>query len=428
MSKFLLLSDCGDGVGLALRLQAEGHSVKTNIFNPSFEDQGKGLVEFADDYVFGQTVIADVTGFGPILEKLRDEGTPIFSGGSFADKLEKDRTLAQEVMDEVGIETPKAQSAESWEDAARLVEEFGEISERIVIKPEGSLSGVVPSYCASSVEDGLAMLEQFKREHGQAECSMTIQEFVEGIAVSTEGWFTGKDWAEGMFNHTIERKHFLNDDKGPSGGCTGNVVWKCDSDDPLVTKTLLKLTDVLRKHLYVGPIDVNCIVNKEGVYGLEFTPRFGYDAFPTLLYTLCDFDFGRFIDHLSHHVDSGDALSEGFGAGVRLSLPPWPNEKFKHDGGVQIRGLDDLEDRALFYPYGVSLQDDKLASCQGVGILGVVNGHAASITGAFNRCYKLIDKISAPDLQYRTDLAKVFTKDFEELSSLVSGELVADAS
>jgi phosphoribosylamine---glycine ligase len=425
MSKFLLLSQCGDGMGLALRLQAEGHSVKMKIFDSHFENQGKGLVDLCTEYEFGQTVIADVTDFGPLLEKFRDSGVPIFAGSLFADKLEKDRTLAKEVMDREGIKTPKAESAGSWEDAARLVEEFGDISERIVIKPEGSLSGVVPSYCAKSVEDGLAMLEQFSQEHSGTNVELTVQEFIEGIAVSTEGWFFGKDWAEGMFNHTIERKHFLNDDLGPSGGCTGNVVWKCDSSDPLVTETLLKLTDVLRKHLYVGPIDINCIVNKEGVYGLEFTPRFGYDAFPTLLYSLCDFDFGRFIDCAAHHVDSGDSLTEGFGAGVRLSVPPWPNEKYRHDGNVEIRGLDDIEDRKLFYPFGVAFSDDKLYTTQGAGILGVANGFGDTIGKAFGQAYSLVKKIQVPELQYRTDLTKVFGKDFEELSSLVSGELVA---
>ena len=425
MSKFLILSQCGDGMGLALRLQAEGHSVKLKIFDSHFEHQGKGLVDLCGEYEFGQTVIADVTDYGPLLDKFRDEGAKIFAGGVYADKLEKDRTLAKEVMDEAGILTPKAKSAGSWEDAARLVKEFGEISERIVIKPEGSLSGVVPSYCAKSVEDGLAMLEQFRGEHPQSEIDITIQEFIEGVAVSTEGWFFGKDWSEGMFNHTIERKHFLNDDLGPSGGCTGNVVWKCDSSDPLVTETLLKLTDEFRKHLYVGPIDINCIVNKEGVYGLEFTPRFGYDAFPTLLYTLCDFDFGRFVDCASRFVDSGDSLNEGFGAGVRLSVPPWPNEKHRHDGNVQIRGLDDVEDRKLFYPFGVGFSDDKLHTTQGAGIVGVANGFGSTIGKAFNRAYELVKKIQVPELQYRTDLAKQFTKDFEELESLVSGEVIA---
>lgn len=425
MGRFLILSQCGDGVGLALRLKAEGHSTKIQIFDPSFEEQGQGIVDSADSYEVGQTVIADVTSFGSLLDKFRDEGIRTFSGSLFADKLEKDRALAQEVMTEVGINTPDAETATSWEDAVGLVEGFGDISEKIVVKPEGSLSGVVPSYVASSVEDAKAMLEQFRKEHGDAKVELTIQEFIEGIAVSTEGWFTGHEWVEGMFNHTLERKHFLNDDVGPSGGCTGNVVWKCDKDDPLVTETLTKLTKVLQKHLYCGPIDINCIINKEGVYGLEFTPRFGYDAFPTLLYTLCDFDFGSFIDSSTRGLDSGDSLAEGFGAGVRLSLPPWPSEKFKHDGGVQIRGLSE-EDKEWFYPFGVCLSsENELRSSHGVGILGVVNGHSITINRAFDRCYNIIEGMQVPDLQYRTDLAKVFTKDFEALQELIVGELSA---
>jgi phosphoribosylamine--glycine ligase len=425
MGKFLILSQAGDGVGLAMRLKAEGHSAKIQIFESDYENQGKGIVDCCSTYEFGQIVIADVTSYGPLLEKFRDDGVPIFAGGVFADKLEKDRRFAEEVMSGVGIATPKAETVEAWKDAARVIREFD--AEKIVIKPGGLLSGVLPSYVASSTEDALAMLEQFKKKHPQAEIELTIQEFIEGIAVSTEGWFNGRNWIEGMFNHTLERKQFLNDDLGPSGGCTGNVVWRCDSDDPLVEETLTKLTDVLQKHLYVGPIDINCVVNKEGVYGLEFTPRFGYDAFPTLLYSLCDFDFGSFVDDLARGLDSDVGLTEGYGAGVRLSLPPWPNEQFKHDGGVAIRGLDKMEDRAMFYPFGVCLSEEELLSCKGVGILGVVCGHGDTIGKAFGRSYALIEKMQVSDLQYRTDLAKVFAKEFEALQELVVGELTANA-
>lgn len=423
MSRFLILSECGDGVGLAVRLKAEGHDVKLKIFDPIFEHQGFGLVDYATEYQFGQTVIADCTSFGSILESFRDAGVSIFGGGAFADRLETDRKFSEEVMHSVGIDTPDSVSVMSWDDAAKQAQKFADKSGKVVLKPEGSLSGVVPSYVASNAEDALSMIEQFKHECGTHEVELTVQEFIEGVAVSTEGWFNGDEWLPGMFNHTIERKQFLNDDIGPSGGCTGNVVWSCDSKDPLVTETLTKLTETMRKHRYVGAIDVNCVVNEEGVFGLEFTPRFGYDAFPTLLYSLVDFDFGSFIDTLSRGQSGDFILNEGFGAGVRLSLPPWPNEKFHNDAGVCIQGFKE-KDKECFYPYGVMLEDDVLKSSAGVGIVGVVNGFGESIEEAFAQAYKIVKRLRAPGLQYRTDLAEVCLKDFKALVKVVEGELV----
>ena len=44
----------------------------------------------------------------------------------------------------------------------------------------------------------------------------------------------------------------------------------------LFTQTLLKMEPKLAEEGYVGYIDLNCIVNNNGIYPLEFTSRFGY--------------------------------------------------------------------------------------------------------------------------------------------------------
>jgi len=64
------------------RLKAEGHNAKIKIFDHAFEHQGQGLVDFADSFPHGQTVIADVTGYGQILDKFRDDGARIFEEGA----------------------------------------------------------------------------------------------------------------------------------------------------------------------------------------------------------------------------------------------------------------------------------------------------------------------------------------------------------
>ena len=40
--------------------------------------------------------------------------------------------------------------------------------------------------------------------------------------------------------------------------------------------TLKKMEPRLAEERYVGHIDINCIVNSNGIYPLEFTARFGY--------------------------------------------------------------------------------------------------------------------------------------------------------
>jgi phosphoribosylamine---glycine ligase len=413
---FLLISECGDGTGLALRLKEEGHDCRVWIPDPKTSNRCKGLIDYAEAWGAYQVVVADCTGSGPLLDRMKENEIPTVGGSSFADKLEGDRQFAEEVLRDCGIKTPESERLADWDDASKVIEKMARSSGRVVIKPEGDLSGVVPSYVADDVEDANRTIERYKQLAGSAGVELTIQQYIEGVAVSTEGWFNGDEWIEGMFNHTIERKQFLNDDLGPSAGCTGNVVWRCEADDPLVVALLEPLTKLLKEKQYRGAIDVNAVVNEEDCYALEFTPRFGYDAFPTLLYTLCHFDFGSFLDSLSRSQSLGYELEGGFGAGVRISIPPWPSEKFEAQGGAVLEGL--VED--WFYPYDVRLNDKKeIETTGGYGIIGVMNGSGETIDAAFANAYRRCKKLRLPSKQYRTDLAETCMKDYRALRKVV---------
>jgi phosphoribosylamine--glycine ligase len=425
MAKFLVLSEGGDGIGLALRLKLEGHEAPVWHRDLQSEKHGKGLVDFAEDYRMGETLLADCTGFGLLLDKFRDEGGKVFGGSTFADKLEADRKFAEAVMKQAGIQTPKSKRVTSWGEARKVIEKLAAESGKVALKPEGALSGNLPSYVASDEEDALKMLEHWQKNYMADEIELTVQEFVKGVAVSTEGWFNGQDWIPGLFNHTLERKQFLNDDLGPSGGCSGNLVWRCERSDRIVRNTLLRLTGLLREHNYIGPLDINCVVRGGEVYGLEFTPRFGYDAFPTLLHCLCDFPFGEFIDDCARGEMPDVELEEGFAAGIRLTLPPYPSTKQEAQEGVQIRGLSN-EDARWFYPYNVTVTDEGLASSGGAGIIGVINGSGEVAGEAFARAYEICSRLKIPDLQYRTDLCSATLKDFRELEDLNHGWIGVD--
>jgi phosphoribosylamine-glycine ligase len=419
--KFLIISEGGDGIGLACRLKAEGNEVKIWIRDSEAEKRGEGIIEHAKDASFGQVVIADCTGAGPILDSIRDVGGAVIGGSSLHDKLETDRAYAEGVMKDAGITVPEAQSFTDWGDAIEFINTVGRDT-RLVFKPEGKLSGVVPSQVSRDNGELLDNIEHYKSLVGGTAPEFTLQEFIEGVSVSTEGWFTGKGWLV-PFNHTIERKQFLNNDLGPSGGCTGNVVWPCLDDDPLVQE-LLKLTEFLEEHDYRGPIDLNCVVKKDGsIYALEFTPRFGYDAFPTLLCGLYTGHFGYLLSALASGSEIKELeMEDGFAAGVRISVPPWPSEKFHAEEGVPIKGLSEADLEDWFYAYDVTKINDKLFTSGGYGIVGVANSFGNTIGEAFARSYERVGRIKISDLQYRTDLFEVCHKDYLELQGIFSGK------
>lgn len=420
MANFFIISEGGDGLGLAIRLKAEGHNVAIQIKDSRLEERGENLVEKDTLQAFNPVIIADCTGSGYLLDTYRSSGLYTFGGSQIADKLESDRSFASQAFRESGIQEPDSQSFKNWEDGEAFASEQKDI--RLVFKPEGKWSGNIPSYVSKDLDDLLSYMKQIRSTIGEAEPEFVLQEFIEGICISSEVWYA-RDHFIFPTNHTLERKQFLCGDLGPSGGCTGNVVWRCDEDDCSLCRQLFRLQGFLKRHAYVGPIDINSVVDKEGnIYALEFTPRLGYDAFPTLLYGLYDGNFGDFIEDCAKGRGPDTMpLRSGFSAGVRISTPPWPSEDFKSKANLPIRGLrGDFDEK--FYFYEVSRREAKLTTSGGVGIIGVVVEHGDSIGEAFAKAYEVCSEIKIQDSQYRNDLTEAFLKDYRSLNKAFTGD------
>ena len=110
-----------------------------------------------------------------------------------------------------------------------------------------------------------------------------LQKVVEGVEISTEGWFDGERFVH--FNHTIEDKRLMNSNLGPAIGSQSNTVWIKQDPHGLLVSELGRLVPLLKKAAYIGPIDANCVISETDrrPYFLEWTCRQGYDALYSLL-------------------------------------------------------------------------------------------------------------------------------------------------
>src|SRR5215831_12173502 len=110
VSRFLLISGDGDGLGVAMRLKEEGHAVTVQIRNKKARADYDGLLnkttEFERVLTPDTIVIFDSTGGGKTAERLRSQGHAVFGASVFADQLELDRALALGLMGEAGILVP----------------------------------------------------------------------------------------------------------------------------------------------------------------------------------------------------------------------------------------------------------------------------------------------------------------------------------
>ena len=84
-----------------------------------------------------------------------------------------------------------------------------------------------------------------------------------------------------------------------------------------------KWNQKLAEEGYVGYIDVNCIVNNNGIYPLEFTSRFGYPTISIqqegMLTPISDFFW-----ELANGLEPKWRTKSGFQIGVRIVVPPFP--------------------------------------------------------------------------------------------------------
>jgi phosphoribosylamine--glycine ligase len=408
--KFVMVSKYGEGSGVLYRIAQEGNDVQLYITEKENRKIYNGLIPKVDSLpTNGDCYIFDVTGNGKIADQLKKEGKCVIGGSSFADNIEENREDGIELMKAIDLEIPQTEFFKNYSDAKDFLAENDD--KLWVFKPCGRGLPTKLTYKGDDIEQMYRYLTYVEKEFKADQLEFLLQEFVEGIAVSTEGWFNGENFIF-PFNHTIENKKYGVDNLGPSTGCEGDIVWSCD-DDPIV-QTLLKLEPILASEQYCGPIDVNCIVNEKGFYGLEWTPRFGYDATPTLLKLFND-DIGKFFMEMESLP-----IDECFAGSIRVSIPPYPlevleNEKMPHTGGIPIDGIEDEGD---YYFYEVMKGEDGLVHAGGVGLICCTLSTSSNYDNVLDDSYKLAKDLRIPDKYYRTDLQKVLSKDYEKFDEL----------
>lgn len=425
MSKFLFLSDTGDGLGLALRLKDKGHNVAAWLRDRRAKQNYDGLLykpykwkEFLDADTI---VVYDSSGGGATGDRLRAEGHFVFMGSVFADSLELDRETAFGFMEQVGIKVPHSETFHDWEAGRSYAKSY---RGRLAFKPSGELAkkntSGVGSYVAEDDTDMIEMLHYYEILSKGVTPEFELQEFVEGVAISTEGWFNGESFMV-PFNHTVERKQSMNNNLGPSGGCSGNLVWSWPiGTNHIIEEGIKRMEPVLADFNYVGPIDLNSIVNEEGVWALEFTPRFGYDALPAFL-ELFQGDIGDdLIAPLARNEKPKEmVLKAGYGSALRVNVPPYPSDQFRHEGNVPLRGFERKDREHLFF-YDVMFNDrNQLVSSPAYGAIVAVTGHGSTSDYAFEGPYEIAKRAKIPEKQYRTDLHTVLDNDIAKFNRLV---------
>jgi phosphoribosylamine---glycine ligase len=419
--KFLFNSLTGLIGDIAWQVSKEGHEVRYFIKEQRERDIADGFVAKSDnlekDTEWADIVIFDDTlGQGEKAQEVRAMGKKVVGGTSYTDRLEDDRSFGQEELKKAGVNIIPYKEFDSFDDA---VEHVTQNPGRYVIKPSGEAQNVKRRLFVGEEDDGqdvIRMLEAYKKAFSEEIKVFQLQRRVTGVEVAVGAFFNGKQFVHPI-NVNFEHKKLFPGNLGPPTGEMGtSMFWSMPN--LLFNQTLQKMESKLAEERYVGYIDVNCIVNGNGIYPLEFTSRFGY---PTISIQQAGMitPIGQFFWELASGNDPRLRVKSGFQIGVRIVVPPFPFddkdtfESFSRNGAIVFKKPPADE---------YHIEDVKQVNGQWMvagtsGVVLVVVGLGQTMKQAQAQVYSRIKNVLIPNMYYRTDIGDRWDEDSDRLHS-----------
>jgi phosphoribosylamine--glycine ligase len=163
---------------------------------------------------------------------------------------------------------------------------------------------------------------------------------------------------------------------------------------------------------------LNCIVNGNGIYPLEFTSRFGYPTIQIQQEAMLT-PIGQFLYELAGGGATKLRVKSGFQVGVRIVVSPFP-----FDDVMTFQSVS--KDAVIVFkkptPEEVHIEDVKQVNGQWLvagtsGVVLVVVGLGPTMRQAQQQAYNRIKNILIPDMYYRMDVGDRWAEDHDKLLS-----------
>jgi phosphoribosylamine---glycine ligase len=406
--KFLFVSLEGLIGDTAWQVAKEGHDVKYFIRNEEEREIADGFVSKSADWEQDADwadviVFDDVLGQGTEAHRLRQAGKLVVGGTPYTDRLEDDRAFGQAELRAAGVSIIPQRDFTSFDDAIEFVRAN---PNRYVIKPSGEAQNMKGLLFVGEEEDGhdvIQVLDDYKRAWSEKIRDFQLQRRVLGVEVATGAFFNGSEFLTPICVN-FEHKKLFPGDIGPSTGEMGTAMFWSEPNR-IFNATLKKMEARLREEGYIGYIDVNCIVNANGIYPLEFTARFGY---PTI--SIQQEGLNTPLGELLHGLASG-TLSRlrargGFQIGVRIVVPPFP---FTDPERFQSTSKDAMILFKTASREGIHIEDVKLVNDEWLvtgtsGVVLIVCGVGPTMRQAQRQAYNRVRNVMIPNMYYREDI------------------------
>jgi phosphoribosylamine--glycine ligase len=419
-ARYLFVSYTGLIADIAWQVVKEGHEAKLYIDDAEEKEIADGFVaktadwkkevEWADVVVFD-----DVLGMGAMAEALRKQGKLVVGGSPYTDRLEDDRGFGQQELKAAGVTIIPQENFTSFDDAVAYV---GANPNRYVIKPSGEAQNNKRLLFVGEEEDGkdvIQVLGDYKRAWSDKIKEFQLQRRVVGVEVAVGAFFNGREFVLPICVNFEHKKLFPGDIGPPTGEMGTSMFWS--EPNKIFNATLKKMEAKLAEERYTGYIDVNCIVNNNGVYPLEFTARFGYPCVSIQQEGLLT-PMGDLLRGMADGSLTRVRAKSGFQIGVRIVVPPFP-----------YRDLETFEstskDAVILFRTpgreGIHIEDVRSAEGEWLvtgtsGVVLIVCGTGPTMKQAQRMAYNRVRNVMIPHMYYREDIGdRWFEEDSDRL-------------
>ena len=426
--RFLGIGETMDLGDMYLRLGRAGHEVRVHIADDDSAGVMEGMLDITSDWrneldwirEAGNDgiILVETATFGEMQDELRKDGFNVVGGSAFGDRLESEREFGQEILRSVGLKTAPVRLLSGFDEAIGFVEAN---PGRYVLKLDGSNWPSTSNY-VGQMEDGtdmLALLSAVRHEWRYDEQpGCILMNHVSGVEVGVGAFFNGERFLDPP-NLDWEHKRFFPGDLGELTGEMGTVVTYRGAEK-MFRSTLGRLEPVLRESGYCGYINLNTIVNENGVWPLELTSRFGYPGF-AILDSLHDEEWDSILASLIRRDRTSFATKDGLSVGVVLTVPSFPyRDGYARLGKgmpISFRKTMTDTDRDELHFGEVAIVNDELVTAGMIGYVMVVTGTGATIDEARKSAYDRAGKVVIPNMRYRNDIGARFSRDTARMRS-----------